>query len=232
MLGAIGRFLTIHKIFHVEILAVATTSAEAHAVGFVQFTVARAVIAFKEAVLNTLYSKIQTPILTVDGDIHKTAKGRSSSELIHHGVGQIVLHHGGILDEIVQTELVESVIGDGIIIVVKLHLEAISLTVHGGNRGQGGITLATDAYVFIGFAVNHHGSSIVFLACGIGNKLVPIVHDNINGMHLRIVKQTVFISHGMCHSLKTKYTAVHKQNGNDQYDCCDSPCYFVKMFAP
>ena len=232
LLRAIRRFFTIHKIAHIEIFAVAPATTKAHAVRLVKFAVAGAVIALQEAVLYALHSQIQSPVLTVDGDIHKTAQRCRCTEGIHHGVGQIVLHHGGVLDQIVQAQLIKTMVGDGVIIVVKLHLKAVTIAVHGRNGGQGRIALAANAYVFIGFPVDHHSGGVVLLACGVINKPVPIVHDNINGMHPCIVEQTIFIAHGMCHGLNAQCAAIHKQNGNDQDQDCDNPCYFVKMFTP
>ena len=214
-LGAVGGGGELLKI---EILAVAPAAAHVHAVGLVQVAVVAAVIALEEALLHRLHRQVQSPVLTVDGDVDIAAQGGSRAEFVHHLIDQVVLHHGIILDQIVQAQLVQTVIALGGIVLVELDLQAVPVGVHGGHGGQRRVALAPDAHIFEGLAVDDHAAQGVFLAlCGL-QEGVPVVDDDIDGVHLRVVEQPVLIAHGPGLGLDPESRSIHEQDGAQQRD--------------
>ena len=200
LIGSLVPFLT------------AVTRTAGAAIRLVQVAVGHTVISQDEAVFNGFYRQIQTPILTVDSNVHKAAQRSIGTEFIHHGVGQVVLHHGVVLDHIVQTQLVQAVIALGIIILIKLDLKAVPLGTHGGNRGQRGVSLAPNAHIAEGFAIDHHIAHGIDLALGSAQKRVPIVNHDVNGVDTAVIKQPVLISDSPCHDLYAQSFTVHKQD--------------------
>ncbi len=176
------------KVEIIQISAVAAAAAKAHAVGLIEFAVAGTVIAFQKGFFHAFYRQIQTPVLTVDGDIDKTAQRGVHAKLMHHCIGQIVFHHGGILNQIIQAQFVQAMIGAGTVVMVKLNLETVSLTAESGYGGERGVALCPDPYIFAGFSIDYHIGCIVFFAGCICDKVIPVIHGDINGMYLCVVK--------------------------------------------
>ena len=179
--------------FHVQILVV--TTCHGNAVGLVQFAIGLAVIALEEAFLNALDGQIQAPILAVDGDGDKAAQRRRHAHLAHQGVGPVVLHVGVVLNQVVQAHLVQTIIAVAVLVLVKLHLEGVTVIAIGGHGGQRGVALAADAYILVGFTVDHQMADGVHLA-GTGiQEGIPVIDHDVDGMHTGLVEQTGFISH-------------------------------------
>ncbi len=89
------------KIAHLKIPAITASAAQTHAVGLVKFAVIGSIIAFKKRLLHAFHSQVQSPIPAVDCDIYETAQGGIYAEFVHHGISQIVFHHGGILNQVI-----------------------------------------------------------------------------------------------------------------------------------
>ena len=178
---------------HVQILVVAT--GHGNAVGLVQFAIGLAVIALEETFLNALDGQIQAPILAVDGDGNKTAQGGGHTHLGHQGIGPVVLHVGVVLNQVVQAHLVQTIIAVAVLVLVKLHLEGVTIIAIGRHGGQRSVALAADAYILVGFAVDHQMADGVHLA-GTGiQEGIPVIDHDVDGMHTGLVEQTGFISH-------------------------------------
>ena len=116
--------------------------------------------------------------------------------------------------------------------MVELDFEAVPLAAQRGDRGQRSVSLGPDPHIFVNFPVDHYGGIGVLLAGGIGDESIPVIHDNIHGMNLCVVKQPGLISHRMCHRLQSQIPAIHKQDCNAQDQDRGCPCDLVKMFAP
>ena len=205
--------VTVHKLVHVEVPAVSPAPAEAHTVRLVQLAVIPAVIALKEGVLHPLHRQIQSPVLPVYGEVHITAQRRLRPKLPHHAVGEVILHHGVVLDEIVQAQLIQTVVALALVIMVKFQLEAVAVAAHLGHRGQRGVPLRPNANALIRLVVNDHCAQGVLLILTDFNKLLPVVHHNVDGMYLGRVKQLRLITHHPGGGLDAQGLAVHKQQG-------------------
>ena len=70
-----------------------------------------------------------------------------------------------------------------VLIMVKLQLKTVALTVHLGYGRKGCIAFAADSHVLIGLTVYHHCAVVIGLTGCIGDKLIPVIHHYINGMH-------------------------------------------------
>ena len=62
-------------------------------------------------------------------------------------------------------------------------------------------------------------------------KRIPIINDNIDGVHFGGVKQSVLIAHGLCLRLDAESGAIHKQDRDQQRkrNCYDADS--VNRFA-
>ncbi len=132
---------------HVEIASVSSTAAEGKAVGLVQLAVVVSVVALEEAVLYCFYRQIKSPRFAVYVDLRKAAQRRGDAHLVHERVGEIVLHEGLILNEVVQAELIQSVIRSAGLILVKLDLEAVAVISVGCDGRKRGVSLGTQSDV-------------------------------------------------------------------------------------
>ena len=61
--------------------------------------------------------------------------------MAHHLIGQIILHIGVVLNDIIQTELIQSVIGVGTVKAVEFNFEAVAVIAVGLHLSQGGVAL-------------------------------------------------------------------------------------------
>ena len=123
VLGSVFTF----TLLTVKILAVAAAPAHALTVGLVKLAVIASVIPFKKAFLYALHRKVKTEVLAVNRYISVAAKGRSHPELAHHGVAEIILHIGVVLNNVVETKLVEAVIGVGAVIMIEFDFKAVTV---------------------------------------------------------------------------------------------------------
>ena len=145
------------------VIACPASSASIHAVRLVEFPVAAAVIAPQEGLFHPLYRQIQPPVLSVDRQIDIAAQGRGHTEVPHQPVHQVVLHHGVVLNQIVEVQLIQAIIGLGAVVVVKFHFEAVPIIAVGGNRGEGVVPLRPDRRAAVGLAVNDQRALSVLL---------------------------------------------------------------------
>lgn len=129
--------------------AVALAAAHALAVGLVQLPIAAAVVALEEGFLHALHRQVQAPILAVYGDVHKAAQGGVHPKGAHQLVAQVVFQHGVVLNQVVQAQLVQAVVSQGVVVVVELHLKAVAAVAVLLHLGQGGVSLPPDGHVFI-----------------------------------------------------------------------------------
>ena len=204
------RIACLLQLIKAEIAPIAAAAAKGHAVGLVQFAPAHAV-AIKEGFLHALDGQIKPPGLAVHVDLHIAAQRGGHAHAAHQRIGQVVLHHGGVLNQVIQAQLIQAVIGHALDIVVKLYLEGIARGAHGGHGGKGGIALGTDGDVAEALAVDGDAAFCVFLRQGVFDKLVPVRHGDIDGMHPALVKKQPFIAdcmaavaaHGCHHAPQT-----------------------------
>ena len=203
-------------VVHVEASAVAPAAAHADAVGLVELAVITTAVALQESLLHALYCQVQSPLLTIHRDINKAAQGGVHPEIRHHLVGKVVLHVGVVLDDVVEAQLVEAVVGGGAVIVVKLDLEAVTVIAVAGHLGERGVSLGSDGYVFVGLIVDHQGAEDVFLIDAGVQKTLPVVHNDINGVDPAGVKEALFVSAAIGDSLHPQALAVHEGHCEDQ----------------
>ena len=156
-----------------------------------------AVIALQEGILHRFHSQIQAPVLTVHGDICIAAQRSRRAKVSHEAIGQIVLHHGGILDEVIQAQLVQTVIAFSVIILVKLDLETVPIAVHGRNRTERGIALGTNTHIAVGLAVDHHRANRILLVLAGLEKAVPVIHNDIDTMDPFGIKEFLLVAHDL-----------------------------------
>ena len=98
------------------------------------------------------------------------------------------------MNQIVQTELIQSIIGLSRLIMVKFQLQTVSLTAHHTHIGKRRISLAADSDVVQPFAVNDDGTAEIVFTLTIVEKFLPGIHQNIQIMYAGHVKQPLFIS--------------------------------------
>ena len=181
------------ELLKVEIPSVAAPAAEAHAVGLVQLAGGH-VVALHEAILYTFHRQVQSPGLPVDGDLHIAAQRGWNAGPVHQRIGQVILHHGGVVDQIVQAQLVQAVIGFPLHILVKFDLEGILLAAHGSHRGKGCVSLGADAHIGDFLSIDGNAAfRIGFLGSG-SDHAVPIRDFNINRVNGAGIEQP-FIPH-------------------------------------
>ena len=181
---------------HVKVPAIAPSAAKGHAVRLVQLASAKAV-ALHECVLHALHGQIQPPRLTIHADLHIAAQRGRHAHAVHQRVGQIILHHGRVLNQVVQAQLVQPMVGHIGYKVVKLHLEGIPRGAERRYRGQGGVTLGADGDMAEPFIVDDDVAVCVLLRGGVGDEAVPILHDDVDGMHRTLVKQPILVAERM-----------------------------------
>ena len=210
-------------------MSVAPPAAEAHAVRLIQLPTVRAVVSLKEPVFHTLHSKIQSPVLPVDSDIDIAAQGCIHAEISHHTIDKIVLHHGVVLNQIVQTQLVQTMIGLSVFILVKLQLEAVALAAHRADRTQRGISLRPDADVSVALAVDHHCAGAVFFTLTSLDKSIPVIHHNVHGMYEGGVEELVLIAHVPACGNNAERGSAHEQKTQQQRDHEGGNADFVDM---
>ena len=175
----------VHEIAHAEIFSVSgTAAAEAHAVRLVEVAEIAAVIALQEGFLDCLDRKIQTPVLAVDRDIHIAAKRGIRTEIGHQRICEVVLHVGVVLNDVVQAELIQSVVAFGLIVLVELDLEAVSAAARIPDRAEGGVSLAADADILHGFTVDDDRAGRIGFALAGFQERIPVADDNIERMYL------------------------------------------------
>ena len=71
-----------------------------------------------------------------------------------------------------------------VFVMVEFDFEAVTAAAEVGNRAEGGVALGADGDILVGFSVNDDRAGAVFLIGAGLYKTVPVVHDNIQSMHL------------------------------------------------
>ena len=199
-------------VVHVKTAAIAPAAAHIYAVWLVELAVIAAVIPLQEGLLHPLHRQVQTPVLTVDGDVDIAAQGRGHAEPPHHLVGEVVLQIGVILDDVVQAQLVQTVVGQAAVVVVKLDLEAVAVVAVVFHLGQRGVALGPDGHVGVGLPVDDHGAVGVLLAGAGLQESVPVIHDDVQGMDRAGVEESVLVSHGRGGGLDAQALPVHEDH--------------------
>ena len=171
-------------------------AAERQAVRLVQFALGHAV-AFEEPFFDALHRQIQAPRLAVDAQLHEAAQRRWHAHAVHQCIRQIILHHRSVLNQVVQAQLVKAMVRHALHIVVKLHLEGIARRTQRRHGRQGSIAFGADGDASVLLAVDGDAAFHVGFGCRRINQLIPIVHCDVDGMHIALVKQQVFIAHRM-----------------------------------
>ena len=168
--------------------------AHAHdAVRFVKFPGAIAVVALQEALLYSFHRQVEPPFLSVDGDIRIAAQRRVHSELLHHPIAQVILHVSVILNNVVQIQLIQSLILDTILIMVKFQFKTVPIVAIVFDLGQGGISFGADSHLPDCLAVDGHIAHDVFLILAVLQKTFPVIHGNLNGVDLVGTEETGLI---------------------------------------
>ena len=163
------------------------------AVRFVKFPGAIAVVALQEALLYSFHRQVEPPFLSVDGDIRIAAQRRVHSELLHHPITQIILHVSVILNNVVQIQLIQSLILDAILIMVKFQFKTVPIVAIVFDLGQGGISFGADSHIPDCLAVDGHIAHDVFLILAVLQKTFPVIHGNLNGVDLVGTEETGLI---------------------------------------
>ena len=88
-----------------------------------------------------------------------------------------------------------AVIGFSFLIVVEFQLEAVALTAGLLDGGKRGVSFGAYCDIRLLFAVDYGRTAAVFLVFAILNEGVPVVHNYINLMDIRGVKQSALIFH-------------------------------------
>ena len=207
-----GGVLRRLPVVHVKTAAIAPAAAHIYAVWLVELAVIAAVIPLQEGLLHPLHRQVQTPVLTVDGDVDIAAQGRGHAEPPHHLVGEVVLQIGVVLDDVVQAQLVQTMVGQAAVVVVKLDLEAVAVVAVVFHLGQGGVALGPDGHVGVGLPVDDHGAVGVLLAGAGLQESVPVVHNDVKGMDRSGVEEPVLVSHGRGGGLDAQTLPVHEDH--------------------
>ena len=133
------------------------------------------------------------------------------------------------MNDIIQAELIQSVIGVGAVKTIKLDLEAVAVIAIGFHLGQRGVALGADGDVRIGFVINDNGAGRIFLAFTTFDKFVPIVHTDIDRVHRGGGKELILISHDGGGLFYTKTLGVEKENHQKQRERKDNTANQIKM---
>ena len=115
------------EICKIEIAAVSASAAVRLAVRLVKIAGISAVIAIKERVLHALDREIQSPIRSVYGNPDIAALRARHAHAVHQRVREVILHHGFVLNQIVQAQLVQPVIRLRRIIMIEFKLQAVTV---------------------------------------------------------------------------------------------------------
>ena len=200
----------VHKVPHIESPAVPAAAAEAGAVRLVQFTVVTAIITLEEGVFYPLYCQIKPPILAIDSKVSIAAKGRIHAKFPHHTVCQVVLHIGCILDCIIQTQLIQTVVALRAVVLVELDFEAVPVAAHRGDRRQRRVALCPDTHIPVSLTIDHHSADGVLLVLTSVNESLPVIHHDVDRMDPPGIKNPLLISHHAASRLKAKRLTVDK----------------------
>ena len=136
--------------------------------------------------------------LTVDGKRDVACQRSAHACLAHDPIGQVILHVGGIGHDIVQIELVQSLIGLSFFIFSEIDLEAVAVGIGGSHLRKRGVSLCRERYVFDLFAVNCHISFVFGLFKRIGKQILPVVlcKLDVDFVDSACVKQRIRIAGG------------------------------------
>ena len=219
------------QVVKIEILAVAAAAAEAHAVRLVELAGVGAVVPGQEAVLHALHGQIEAPVLAIHRQIRIGAEGSVGPEVRHQPITQVILHHGVVLDQVVQAELIKTVQGFAGLVVVEFQLEAVALTAHGLHGGQGGVALSADGDVRVLSPVHHHSAGCVLLVLAVLYEAVPIVHHDVDPVDIARIEQRALIFYRLCRDSEAQRAAKHEEDRQHQGQGDSGKTDLVNMLA-
>ena len=203
------------ELFHVETGTVSAAAAEVHAVRLVELTVITAMIALKIRVLHALNGQIQAPVLAIHRQVDVAAQRCIHAKRRHSLIRQVILHVRGVLDEVVQAQLIQAVIGAAGIVVIKLHFEAVTVAVKRGHRRKRRIALRANSRNLEHLAINRHRARGILLVLAGGDEGLPVIHLDIYFMDHRVVKDEVLVAH--LHALVSRRPLRRKhEHGREQ----------------
>ena len=113
--------------------------------------------------------------------------------------------------------------------MVEFDFEAVPIISVGFHLCQGGIAFRTDRYIFVRLIVDDNGAGIIFLIFAVCKELLPVIHNNINCVDARCVKQSVFISGGRGSLFYTEAFCVDKKYGKKQRKHENNTANLIKM---
>ena len=146
-------------------------------------------------------------------------------------IGKVVLHIGGVLNDVVQAQLIQAVVGPAAVVVVELQLEAVAVAVHGGNHGERGVSLGPDGGVLIGFAVDDDRALGVFLVLTGLQEPVPVIHNDVDGVDLLRIEKPGLIAHNRRGGPDAQGFAVHEPECKQQTEDQGGGAEFVYVFV-
>ena len=219
------------QVVHVEVLAVAAAAAEAQAVRLIQLAEVGAVVSGQKAVFHALNRQIQPPVLTVHREINEGAERTVRAEIVHHQVNQVILHHGVVLNQIIETELVKAVQRARVVKMIELQFEAVALAAGGPHGRKRRVALCANSGVGVLGSVHHHGAGGVFFVFAAFQKAVPVVHHNVDLMHVGRIEQRFFIFHSFAQHRKAEGPRTHEQDGENKDNGNSGNTDFINMLA-
>ena len=113
--------------------------------------------------------------------------------------------------------------------MIELDLEAVAVVAVACHLRQRGVSLGADGHVFISLIVDHNRAGFVLLILTALEKGVPVIHDNVDGVHARGVEQLLLIPHDGRGLLHTEAPGVYKKKGGKQRKDKDDTADFVDM---
>ena len=105
-------------------------------------------ISCQEAFVHLFYSKVESEGLPIDGEMHVAGERCVRAGGPEDRIGEIILHVGGIGVQVVQVQLLHTVVGLIIHVLTEVQFEGISVGILiGSNEGETGISFVQRAYI-------------------------------------------------------------------------------------
>ena len=186
--------------------------------GLVQRTPVPAKVPPEKCLLHALHRQVQPPVLPVDGEEGEAAQRRGHAGVGHHGIAEVVLEAGVVLNNIVQTQLIQPIETLVSVVVVKLNFEAVAAAAHTLHGGEGGVPLGPKAHISARLPVNHHRAGDILLIGTARQEVRPVVHDDIDGVNPVRIKEPVGVGRLGGGSGAVRRLCVHQhQHGCEQH---------------
>ena len=87
-------------------------------------------------------------------------------------------------------------VGTHAVVVVELHLEAVTVIAAGCHGGEGGVALGADGRALHGLAVDGQGTELVLLVRAGLQESLPVLHLQVDGMDPPGVEEPRLIAQG------------------------------------